>query len=323
MKITYLPYTRKMNYNSKPYASYNRTDLHDKLELSFKGSSIVKNSPTVEHEDNWMLKTRFFRDSKDGVLFWSFFADYLDNKFDGGTDIIQGASNVGYETLSLAMILHHKLGKRAEKFKIHPSDPDNTSVSLANSGMVCLSSKDRDLSWSKYYGINTDEYLMPCNDSKLKRKKLNQYFELMKDGDVANISQLENGNILQVFKSKSGDQKRVLDKVFLINPILKPIIGKYKSAYIQDELKNRVTNKKPCVVMLRNIFYAFKREEQYNLAKQIYDSIPKGSALVIGSCEYSLDKDKNNNPIVPQVLIEAGFKSVKSSHPAAKYIFEK
>jgi len=296
----------KFNSSSIPFTGfYLRKDIFDY---------------TIKSQSRLMLGTRIYREP----FLWKELPKYLENRFANmkNVNIIQGACSVGLETRAIESTMSEQLGSKfLDKYHIIASDPDETSVALAKSNLMCFSHKDKDIHWNEEAGITDFSKYFTQLEGEEKNEKLESYFNLMTDGKIRNIElDKVNGEIIQTEPANHDKtlSKRVIDLVYKVSDDLTKNTT-FEKAYIQDVLKSKGKNA-PCVVVLRNAACCFNKKDRGKLAEDIYNNIAKGSVLIIGDCDLTMYR---NSPWSAD-LIEKGFtRNSNVENTAGYYIFEK
>jgi len=301
---------------NKPEAQYNS------IPFSFTGFYLRKDivDYTIKSQSRLMLGTRMYREP----FLWKDLPKYLEKRFANAekVNIIQGGCSVGLETRALESSLSEHLGNElSNKYRIFASDPDETSVELAKSNLICFSHKDKDIHWHQEAGIKDFSKYFTKIVGKEKIEKLETYFSLMKEGKIRNIElDKVKGEIIQTEPTNHDKSlsTRVVDLVYKVSDDLTKNTV-FEKAYIQDVLKSRGKGA-PCAVVLRNVSCNFNKKDRGKLAEDIYNNVEKGSVLVIGDCDLTMYR---NSPWFAD-LIEKGFtRSSNVENTAGYYIFEK
>lgn len=292
-----------------------------KDKVAFQGFYLRKNIAdyTILGQSRLTLGTRIYREP----FLWKHLPDYLEKRFAGQSqvNVFEGGCSVGFETWGFKSVLNEYLKEASKKYSVFASDPDETSISLAKTHLMCFSHRDKDLFWHKQAGIKDfSEYFRLLSGNE-KINELKKYYELMKSGKARNIEfNNQTGEIIQIEPSDRGNSqtKRIIDVVYKVDDDL----GKnttFEAGYIQDVLK-KSKPQEPCLVILRNVACCLNKRDRTKLAEDIYNNIPKGSTLVIGDCDLTMYR---NSPWSNE-LIGTGFerKSFVENTPQY-YIFEK
>lgn len=221
---------------------------------------------------------------------WKSFASYLSKRFSNCNKVntYVYACSDGSEPYTLSMTLKYKLGDTAQKFyPIHAKDIDEKMIA------------------SNVYWQN-DRHSYPMETERSIRNLFVKNFGSDNSNFALFSFEKDKNTKMQIEDMKV---RKICDEPGFLDNTLKSV--EFSCANIIEDVDN-IDTSAPCLVMCRNMWPYVEPKEYFKFAKRLYNKLPKGSVVVIGSYDYSGEIGRKKSDTFPKALFKAGFVPIKS-----------
>ncbi len=275
-KITFSPLTFKcsnkkdcrLKLNNQPECdAFERQDVTKKDEIKIKRGQIT---------DNGKIFTRPTTEMFRGDLDWKYFANYIQERFQGINKVntyVYACSN-GSEAYSMSILLQEKFKGGAQKFfPIIAKDIDEQRIqkNIKNQAENNIETINGTKSINDIFHLRTKE----------KEKYFYDWYEELQD-------------------------TAALSKEKLTEQTAAPV--KFSYGNILEDIKN-IDSKRPSIIMCRNMWPYVDPDEYQTFANELYHRLAPGSVVVLGEYDFDGEKGRKDSDKFPKALYDAGFKN--------------
>ncbi len=225
--------------------------------------------------DNGQIFTRPTTEMFRGDLSWKYFANYIQERFCRENKVntyIYACSN-GSEAYSMSILLQEKFKDDAQKF-------------------FPIIAKD-------------------INEEAIQKNKINQLIGKIRTingiNHVNNIFSLSTQEKEEYFYDWTNGSKN--PSIPSIEKLTKKATSPVEFSYgnILEDIQN-IDNKKPSIVMCRNMWPYVNPHEYQNFANRLYHRLAPGSIVVLGEYDFKGEQGRTSSDKFPKALYNAGFK---------------